>query len=165
MNFMKNSLDTTLLMGIGLGLLLPAASNYLYNKMASSKMMPTSITGMMANAYVKPAVLVGFAGAVAYAANRYAGLSGSMAGTGFAVATTLIVVMGAKASGILPDMLVQATNWDSLSGLGGGRFGGYSGGYLGYLGDEHPTMGNEMLPQPVDAQLYGMGSSPQVNIF
>ena len=161
---MKKSLDTATLMGIGIGLLLPAAANYLYNKVSSSTMLPNSVSGAMNGAYVKPVVLVGLAGAVAYAANRYAGLDASMAGTGFAVASTLIVLMGAKSAGILPGMVDQATNWNGLSGLGSG-FGGYSGGYLGYLGDEHPTMGNEMLPQPVEAQLYGMGSSPQVNIF
>ena len=40
---------------------------------------------------------------------------------------------------------------------------GYKGGYLGYLGNVDAAP--EMLPAPVEDQLFGVGSAPSFNVF
>ena len=152
--------------GLAAGFALPVLGGMVYDAVMSK--VP-GVPSVLQSGYVKTAALAVTSAGLIYAASRYSSMvSTNFALTAATVSTFLFVGSAIKQSGVLSNVpyvnnmleLVPA----SLSGSSG-YLGGYSGGYLGYLGDEHPTMGNEMLPQPVDAQLYGMGSSPQVNIF
>ena len=165
---MQKALDYPTLGVIALGFMAPSIGGMVYDKIASMPSMSWAVSSF-GGTYTKPISLAALTGGLIYGANRLGLLSNSASGTAVAVATTMIGMSMLKNSGLLTSIPIIGTSLDanipSFNGIGGGNFGGYSGGYLGYLGDEHPTMGNEMLSQPVDAQLYGMGSSPQVNIF
>jgi len=105
-------------------------------------------------------------------ASRY-GLVSSQTAVAAATLSTFLYVAGAvKNSGLLDSVPVVRDTLPSLNGIGGGYLGGYRGGYLGYLGnvETHNPGHNGMLYGDAaagtdQAQLFGVGSAPQVNIF
>ena len=160
---------------LALGAVLPAAGTYLYNKVTTSSMVPSSVSNFMSGTYTKPAVLIGLSGGLAYMASRY-GLVSSQTAVAAATLSTFLYVAGAvKNSGLLDSVPVVRDTLPSLNGIGGGYLGGYRGGYLGYLGAGHEGMShnpghNGMLYGDAaagtdQAQLFGVGSAPQVNVF
>ena len=105
--------------------------------------------------------------ALAYAAVNFAGVRES---TAIAANMTAIGVLTAGALvSRFPPLNDYFKSVNPIQGMHGyrGRLNGYRGGYLGYLGNAHEGMGEaaEMLPAPQDAQLFGVGSAPRVNIF
>ena len=161
---------------LALGAVLPAAGTYLYNKVTMSSMVPSSVSNFMSGTYTKPAALIVASSGIAYLASRY-GLVSSQTAVAAATLSTFLYVAGAvKNSGLLDSVPVVRDTLPSLNGIGGGYLGGYRGGYLGYLGGAH-DMGmahnpghNGMLYGDAaagtdQAQLFGVGSAPQVNVF
>ena len=165
---MGKVLDPMAMGVLALGAVLPAGATYLYNKVTSSTMIPSSITSAMGGTYVKPAVLIGLSSGLAYMASRY-GLINNQTAVAAATLSTFLYVAGAvKNAGLLSSVPVVAESIPSLNGMGG-YLGGYSGGYLGYLGDAHADtgMGMELYGDAPAEQLFGtsVGAGPQVNIF
>ena len=162
---------------LALGAVLPAAGTYLYNKITMSTMVPQGVSNFMSGTYTKPAVLIGLSSGLAYMASRYGLISNQTALAAATLSTFLYVAGAVKNSGLLDSVPVVRDTLPSLNGIGGGYLGGYSGGYLGYLGGAHSnpmhSMGGEhagMLYGDAaagtdQAQLFGVGSAPQVNVF
>lgn len=101
---------------------------------------------------------------LAYAAVNFAGVNEKTA-----VAANM-TALGVLTAGILVSRVPALTTYfKSVNPIQGyrGSIAGYRGGYLGYLGSVHDGMGEapEMLPAPQDAQLFGVGSAPRVNVF
>ena len=100
---------------------------------------------------------------LAYAAVNFAGVSEKTA-----IAANM-TALGVLTAGIIVSRVPALTNYfKSVNPIQGYRgIAGYRGGYLGYLGSMHEGMGEapEMLPAPQDAQLFGVGSAPRVNVF
>jgi len=110
------------------------------------------------------AVGIGVSSALAYAAVNFAGVRESTA-----IAANMTAI-GVLTAGVLVSRVPALTQYfQSVSPINGyrGSIAGYRGGYLGYLGSMHEGMGEapEMLPAPQDAQLFGVGSAPRVNVF
>ena len=158
--------------GLAAGFALPVLGGMVYDKVMS---MVPGVPSVLQSGYVKTAALAATSAGLIYAASRYS----SMITPGFAltaatVSTFLFVGSAIKQSGFLNNVPYVSSMLDlvpaSLSGSSG-YLGGYSGGYLGYLGNEHSGMGmdqgNLYGDAPAEqAQLFGnVGSSPQVNIF
>jgi len=107
---------------------------------------------------------IGVSSALAYAAVNFAGVRESTA-----IAANMTAI-GVLTAGVLVSRVPALTRYfQSVSPINGyrGSIAGYRGGYLGYLGSVHEGMGEapEMLPAPQDAQLFGVGSAPRVNVF
>lgn len=170
-NFMGKILDPMAMGVLALGAVLPAAGTYLYNKITMSSMVPNSVSNFMSGTYTKPAVLIGLSSGLAYMASRYGLITSNTAVAAATLSTFLYVAGAVKNSGLLDSVPVVRDTLPSLNGIGGGNYlGGYSGGYLGYLGEVHNPGHNGMLYGDADAgsdqaQLFGVGSAPQVNIF
>ena len=110
------------------------------------------------------AVGIGVSSALAYAAVNFAGVRESTA-----IAANMTAI-GVLTAGVLVSRVPALTTYfKSVNPIQGyrGSIAGYRGGYLGYLGSVHDGMGEapEMLPAPQDAQLFGVGSAPRVNVF
>ncbi len=174
--FMGKILDPMAMGVLALGAVLPAAGTYLYNKITMSTMVPQGVSNFMSGTYTKPAVLIGLSSGLAYMASRYGLISNQTAVAAATLSTFLYVAGAVKNSGLLDSVPVVRDTLPSLNGIGGGGYlGGYSGGYLGYLGGAHNPngMGGEhagMLYGDAaagtdQAQLFGVGSAPQVNVF
>ena len=171
--FMGKVFDIPAMGVLALGAVLPAAGTYLYNKVTMSSMVPSSVSNFMSGTYTKPAALIVASSGIAYLASRY-GLVSSQTAVAAATLSTFLYVAGAvKNSGLLDSVPVVRDTLPSLNGIGGGYLGGYRGGYLGYLGsahDAHNPGHNGMLYGDAaagtdQAQLFGVGSAPQVNVF
>ena len=169
---MGKVLDVPMMAGLAAGFALPVLGGMVYDKVMS---MVPGVPSVLQSGYVKTAALAATSAGLIYAASRYS----SMITPGFAltaatVSTFLFVGSAIKQSGFLNNVPYVSSMIDlvpaSLSGSSG-YLGGYSGGYLGYLGNEHSGMGmdqgNLYGDAPAEqAQLFGnVGSSPQVNIF
>ena len=165
MNFMKKVLDYPTLGVIALGFMAPSIGGMVYDRVA--RWAPQSMVSALSGQYTKPISLAVLTGGLIYGANSMGLISNSTSVMAAGVATTLIGMGMLKNSGVLSSIPLIGpsieANIPSFNGIGGGYLGGYSGGYLGYLGMADGQ--SEMLDAPVEAQLYGMGSSPQVNIF
>ena len=171
--FMGKVFDIPAMGVLALGAVLPAAGTYLYNKVTMSSMVPSSVSNFMSGTYTKPAALIVASSGIAYLASRY-GLVSSQTAVAAATLSTFLYVAGAvKNSGLLDSVPVVRDTLPSLNGIGGGYLGGYRGGYLGYLGnvgEAHNPGHNGMLYGDAaagtdQAQLFGVGSAPQVNVF
>lgn len=176
--FMGKVFDIPAMGVLALGAVLPAAGTYLYNKVTMSSMVPSSVSNFMSGTYTKPAALIVASSGIAYLASRY-GLVSSQTAVAAATLSTFLYVAGAvKNSGLLDSVPVVRDTLPSLNGIGGGYLGGYRGGYLGYLGGAHDSAMNPMhgahngmmLYGDADAgtdqaQLFGVGSAPKVNVF
>jgi len=158
--------------GLAAGFALPVLGGMVYDKVMS---MVPGVPNVLMSGPAKTVALAATSAGLIYAASRYS----SMITPGFAltaatVSTFLFVGSAIKQSGFLNNVPYVSSMLDlvpaSLSGSSG-YLGGYSGGYLGYLGNEHSGMGmdqgNLYGDAPAEqAQLFGnVGSSPQVNIF
>tara|TARA_B100000035_G_scaffold302133_1_gene299444 strand:+ start:647 stop:1144 length:498 start_codon:yes stop_codon:yes gene_type:complete len=154
--FMKKVLDVPAMGVVALGMLLPTAGNYLYNTVANSTMVPSSITNAMSGQYVQPVVLATASAGVAYLASRFGLVSTSTAVTAATLSTALFVVKALQDNGVAGSGLFP-TFQGAHSMMGYRR----NSGYLGYLGNVEAAP--EMLPAPVETQLFG--SSPSFNVF
>ena len=163
---MKRTLDVNAMGVLALGFALPSLGGMTYDYLAG---LAGGRLNMLENIYVKPVVLSTLSAGIIYLASRYGLVSNSTAVAAAGVSTFLYAASMVKSSGVLSSIPYVGdslnSNIPSLMGIGGSNFGGYQGGYLGYLGSEHAEMGPQMLDTPTDASLYGVGSSPQVNIF
>ena len=157
---------------IALGLMLPTLGAMVYDRVAAKA--PPSVVNAFSGTYTKPLVLAGTSAGLIYLASRYSGMvSNQTAALAATISTVLFAASALKNSGMLSNLpfvgpAIEA-NIPSFSGIGGGNFGGYQGGYLGYLGNdmggEHTLYGDASAGTD-QAQLFGnVGSSPQVNIF
>ena len=164
MNFVKKVLDYPTLGVIALGFMAPSIGGMVYDKLKSMPSMSWAVSSF-GGTYTKPISLAALTGGLIYGANRLGLISNNTSVMAAGVATTMITMSMLKNSGLLSSVPMVGpyleANIPSFSGIGGGNFGGYSGGYLGYLGNDI----GEMSPEHDVPQLYGMGSSPQVNIF
>ena len=158
--------------GLAAGFALPVLGGMVYDKVMS---MVPGVPSVLQSGYVKTAALAATSAGLIYAASRYSSMiTPAFALTAATVSTFLFVGSAIKQSGVLNNVPYVSSMLDlvpaSLSGSSG-YLGGYSGGYLGYLGNEHSGMGmdqgNLYGDAPAEqAQLFGnVGSSPQVNIF
>lgn len=155
--FMKKVFDVPAMGVLALGALLPSAGSYLYNR--AMMMGPNSVTQYLGGQYTRPAVMIALSSGIAYMAARYNLVSTSTAVTAATLSTFLLVAGAVKGSGLLDSIPYVR---DSLPGVAGMHsMAGYRGGYLGYLGNVEAAP--EMLPAPVETQLFG--SSPSFNVF
>ena len=148
---------------VGMGFALPVVANAVYNRMSTALSRVPGVGMVTGNAYGRAALGTLLAGSVAYLAQAYTPVTMHEAALGATIATTMFVVGAIAQSGIGPSWLTASLPTADLNGYSGaGYIGGYSGGYLGYLGnieDDMPTDGGN---QPM---LYGVGSAPAVNVF
>jgi hypothetical protein len=169
---MGKVLDVPMMAGLAAGFALPVLGGMVYDKVMS---MVPGVPSVLQSGYVKTAALAATSAGLIYAASRYSSMiTPAFALTAATVSTFLFVGSAIKQSGVLNNVPYVSSMLDlvpaSLSGSSG-YLGGYSGGYLGYLGNEHSGMGmdqgNLYGDAPAEqAQLFGnVGSSPQVNIF
>jgi hypothetical protein len=169
---MGKVLDVPMIAGLAAGFALPVLGGMVYDKVMS---MVPGVPSVLQSGYVKTAALAATSAGLIYAASRYSSMiTPAFALTAATVSTFLFVGSAIKQSGVLNNVPYVSSMIDlvpaSLSGSSG-YLGGYSGGYLGYLGNEHSGMGmdqgNLYGDAPAEqAQLFGnVGSSPQVNIF
>jgi len=156
--------------GLAAGFALPVLGGMVYDKVMS---MVPGVPNVLMSGPAKTVALAATSAGLIYAASRYSSMiSTNFALTAATVSTFLFVGSAIKQSGVLNNVPYVSSMLDlvpaSLSGSSG-YLGGYSGGYLGYLGNEHSGMGMDSLygDAPAEqAQLFGnVGSSPQVNIF
>ena len=165
--FMGKVLDTGAMGVLAVGAVLPAVAGYALGKIEGLTMLPGGIRNVLANEYVRAGSLIGLSGLTAYALNKY-GMLSMNAAVGATTLATFLYVMGAvKSSGLLSSIPVVGPVVEQFPSMNGYHsMAGYRGGYLGYLGNAHGDMGaTEMLDAPVETQLFGVGSSPQYNVF
>jgi hypothetical protein len=170
---MGKVLDVPMMGVIGLGAILPFLGAAVYDKVAGA--MPSQVELALSGNYVKPAVLATTSLGIIYLASKYSNMISTqtavMAGT---ISTAIFVGAALKRANVLEKIPIVGNYLNQFSAgdaLGSSYMGGYSGGYLGYLGNEHSGMGMDQGNLYGDApametQLFGnVGSSPQVNIF
>jgi len=152
---------------LAVGAVLPAVAGYTLSKIEGLSMLPVGLRNVLANTYVRTGSLIGLSGLTAYALNRYGMLSTTAAVGATTLATFLYAVGAVKNSGLLSSIPVIGPVVEQFPSMNGYHsMAGYRGGYLGYLGNAHGDMGaTEMLDAPVETQLFGVGSSPQYNVF
>lgn len=149
------------------GLALPSVAVMLADRMNITRRLQESrIPGsnLIATDLGQLALGITVSSALAYAAVNFAGVRESTA-----IAANMTAI-GVLTAGVLVSRVPALTTYfQSVSPINGyrGSIAGYRGGYLGYLGSMHEGMGEapEMLPAPQDAQLFGVGSAPRVNVF
>ena len=164
--FMKKVFDIPAMGVLALGALLPTAGTYLYNTIASSTMVPSAITNAMSGTYARAGVMIGLSSGVAYLASRMNLVSNSTAVAAATLSTFLLVAGVVQSNFDIPGANLLPSVQGAHSMMGYRR----NSGYLGYLGNVHSgyhsPMGEahpEMLPAPVETQLFG--SSPSFNVF
>ena len=165
--FMGKVFDSGAMGVLAVGAALPAVAGYALGKIEGLNMLPMGIRNVLGNSYVRAGSLIGLSGLTAYALNRYGMLSMNAAVGATTLATFLYVVGAVKSSGLLSSIPVVGPVVEQFPSMNGYHpMAGYRGGYLGYLGNVHSDMGaTEMLDAPVETQLFGVGSSPQYNVF
>ena len=147
------------------GLALPSVALMVSNRLQlTSRFMDVPVLGtVLRNDLGQVALGITVSSALAYAAVTFAGVRESTA-----IAANMTAI-GVLTAGALVSRFPQLNDYfKSVNPLNGYRgIAGYRGGYLGYLGSMHEGMGEatEMLPAPQDAQLFGVGSAPRVNVF
>jgi hypothetical protein len=164
--FVKKHMDMSALGVVLAGLALPSVA-----LMASeaidlrSKLRGVPLIGNYLDTEVGNFALAALAtSTIAYAAVNLAGVNEKTA-----IAANM-TALGVLTAGIIVSRVPALTTYfKSVNPIQGyrGSIAGYRGGYLGYLGSVHEGMGEapEMLPAPQDAQLFGVGSAPRVNVF
>ena len=163
MGFVKKHLDAGVLGTIAFGFALPTMASYIWSQ-AGSRLQEMPLVGtVLANPVGRAGVGTLLTAGIVYGAMKANVINGQTALLANSVALTMFAIGALKT--YTSNSVVQALPGASLNGFSG-YLGGYRGGYLGYLGSEHAGMGEaEMLPAPVNDQLFGMGSAPQVNVF
>ena len=147
-----------------LGLGLPTVANSIYTRL-SDKIEGVPVLGtVLGNEWGRAVAGILVASGIAYAATAAGLISASEANAAGLVASGLFLMGALKTSAMGPSWLTDAIPGAELSGGYSGRYiNGYSGGYLGYLGnaDEALPLDNAQAPM-----LYGVGSAaPKINIF
>ena len=156
-------MDVRAIAMVGMGLALPTVANAVYNRISTTLNKVPGVGMVTGNAYGRAALGTVLAGTVAYLAQAYTPVTMQEAVLGATIATTMFAVGAVAQSGMLPSWLTAALPAGELSGYSGaGYIGGYSGGYLGYLGNIEDDMPTDNANQPM---LYGVGSAPAVNVF
>lgn len=168
--FVKKHMDMSALGVVLAGLALPSLAVMVADKIDITRRLENSrIPGsnLIATDLGQVALGITVSSALAYAAVNFAGVNEKTA-----IAANLTAI-GVFTAGVLVSRVPALTQYfQSVSPINGyrGSIAGYRGGYLGYLGNAHGGMHSmgeapEMLPAPQDAQLFGVGSAPRVNIF
>ena len=168
---MKKHLDMSALGVVLAGLALPSLAVMVADRVNLTRQLnKIPVVGQYVSSDLGQVLMgVGVSSALAYAAVNFAGVRESTA-----IAANLTAI-GVFTAGVLVSRVPALTQYfQSISPISGYHsMAGYRGGYLGYLGGAHEMgmmhqgMGEagEMLPAPQDAQLFGVGSAPRVNVF
>jgi len=164
--FVKKHMDMSALGVVLAGLALPSLAVMVADRVNLTRQLnKIPVVGQYVSTEIgQLAVGIGVSSALAYAAVNFAGVRESTA-----IAANMTAI-GVLTAGVLVSRVPALTQYfQSVSPINGyrGSIAGYRGGYLGYLGSMHEGMGEapEMLPAPQDAQLFGVGSAPRVNVF
>jgi hypothetical protein len=163
-SFVKNLMDLRGLGIVVLGLGLPTMANAVYSRF-SDKLTSIPVLGtVLSNNWGRAGAGILVASGIAYAASAAGLISGTEAHAAGLVASGLFLMGALSNSGVGPDWLRDAIPGSDLSGGYSGRYiNGYSGGYLGYLGNADEAMPLDNAQAPM---LYGVGSAaPKINIF
>lgn len=164
--FVKKHMDMSALGVVLAGLALPSLAVMVADRVNLTRQLnKIPVVGQYVSTDLgQLAMGIGVSSALAYAAVNFAGVRESTA-----IAANMTAI-GVLTAGVLVSRVPALTTYfQSVSPINGyrGSIAGYRGGYLGYLGSMHEGMGEapEMLPAPQDAQLFGVGSAPRVNVF
>lgn len=163
--FVKKHMDMSALGVVLAGLALPSVAVMVADRVNLTRQLAkVPLVGQYISTEIgQLAMGIGVSSALAYAAVNFAGVRESTA-----IAANLTAI-GVFTAGVLVSRVPALTQYfQNISPINGYRgIAGYRGGYLGYLGSMHEGMGEapEMLPAPQDAQLFGVGSAPRVNVF
>ena len=167
--FVKKHMDMSALGVVLAGLALPSLAVMVADRVNLTRQLAkVPVVGQYISTEIgQLAMGIGVSSALAYAAVNFANVRESTA-----IAANMTAI-GVLTAGVLVSRVPALTQYfqsvNPVMGMHGyrGRLNGYRGGYLGYLGNAHEGMGEaaEMLPAPQDAQLFGVGSAPRVNIF
>jgi len=164
--FVKKHMDMSALGVVLAGLALPSVAVMVADRVNLTRQLnKIPVIGQYVSTEIgQLAMGIGVSSALAYAAVNFAGVRESTA-----IAANMTAI-GVLTAGVLVSRVPALTRYfQSVSPINGyrGSIAGYRGGYLGYLGSVHEGMGEapEMLPAPQDAQLFGVGSAPRVNVF
>jgi len=160
--YVRKHLDLSAILGVVGGLALPTLAVAAYQKLnLGSYLARVPVIGdtLLMNPYGQAALGVLVSAGITYGAasmglmSESAALSANMIALGVFAATAL-----ARTSDMAAKYLPYNVTLDGMHSMAG-----YRGGYLGYLGEA--TMDAEMLPAPVEDQLFGVGSAPKFNVF
>jgi len=144
------------------GLALPSLAVTAYQKLNVGNLiskMPSPVQGVLSNEFGQAAL-----GIVTSAALTYGLASAGVMKESTALGMNMIALGVFAATAIarqFPDASKYLPYNVSLDGYH--SVAGYRGGYLGYLGNVEAAP--EMLPAPVEDQLFGVGSAPSFNVF
>lgn len=160
--YVRKHLDTSAIGMVLAGLALPTLAVTAYQKLNLSDYLarvPVIGDTVLANPFGQAALGVLVSAGLTYTASSMGlvsestALGANMIALGVFTATAL-----ARVSDTAAKYLPYNTTISGMHGLAG-----YRGGYLGYLGEASAPA--EMLPAPVEDQLFGVGSAPSYNIF
>jgi len=160
--YVRKHLDTSAIGMVLAGLALPTLAVTAYQKLNLSSFLarvPVIGDTVLANPFGQAALGVLVSAGLTYTASSMGlvsestALGANMIALGVFTATAL-----ARTSSMAAQYLPYNTSIDGMHSMAG-----YRGGYLGYLGEASAPA--EMLPAPVEDQLFGVGSAPKYNIF
>lgn len=161
--YVKKHLDTGAIAMVLGGLALPTIAQNVYQRLNLgnfiSRYAPGPVGTVLGNPFGQAAL-----GVMTSAALTYGLASAGVMKESTALGMNMIALGVFAATAIarqFPDAakyLPYNTAIDSVQGMHG-----YRGGYLGYLGNVDAAP--EMLPAPVEDQLFGVGSAPSFNVF
>ena len=160
--YVRKHLDLSAILGVVGGLALPTLAVAAYQKLNLGKyiaQVPVIGDTLLMNPYGQAALGVLVSAGLTYGAaslglmSESAALHANMIALGVFAATAV-----ARTSDMAAKYLPYNVTLDGMHSMAG-----YRGGYLGYLGEA--TMDAEMLPAPVEDQLFGVGSAPKFNVF
>ena len=162
--YVKKHLDTGAIAMVLGGLALPTIAVSAYQKLGVSglidRYVPTGMQTIVSNPFSQAAL-----GVVTSAALTYGLASAGVMKESTALGMNMIA-LGVFAATAIARQFPRAGEYlpynasiDGMHSMNGYR----NGGYLGYLGNVEAAP--EMLPSPVDDQLFGVGSAPSFNIF
>lgn len=164
--FVRKHMDMSALGVVLAGLALPSVAVMLADRVNLTRQLnKIPVLGQYVSTEIgQLAMGITVSSALAYAAVNFANVNEKTA-----IAANMTAI-GVLTAGVLVSRVPALTQYfQSVSPINGyrGSIAGYRGGYLGYLGSAHEGMGEapEMLPAPQDAQLFGVGSAPRVNVF
>jgi hypothetical protein len=160
--FVKDLADVRALGVVALGFGLPTLASAAYSRIESNLVSLPLIGNVLGNEYGRAGVGVVTAAGIAYAATSLGLLNNSEASAAAMIASTMFIVGALKNR--LPAMLRD--NLPSAfmgAGYSGSYVNGYSGGYLGYLGNALDEPATDMATN--EPMLYGVGAAPKINIF
>ena len=166
-SFVKNHMDLRGLGLVFLGLGLPTLANSIYTRFSSQVESVPVLGTLLGNEWGRAGAGILVSAGLAYAAAAIGLVSSNEALTANMIASGLFLVGALKSSKMGPSWLTSALPGSSLDGGYSGRYiNGYSGGYLGYLGNVHDDDDAMPMDNAQAPMLYGVGSAaPKINIF